>query len=55
MFYVEMKLYKKKRLTDYSYNPEKGNISKHIAAIRKCLELYYTKYGNIIVLGKFNV
>ena len=54
-FYVEMNLCKKKWLIDCSYNPEKENISKHTTAMRQSLELYSTRYENIIVLGGFNV
>ena len=48
-FCVEMNLYKKNWLINCSYNP-----SKHIAAMKKILDLYSTKY-EIIVLGDFNV
>ena len=54
-FYVEINLYKKKWLINCSYNPEKGNISNHIAAMRKSLDLHSTKYENIMVLTDFNV
>ena len=37
-FYIEMNLYKKKSLINCSYNPEKRNISKHIAAMRNNLD-----------------
>ena len=50
-FYVEMNQYKKKWLINYSYNPEKENISKHIATVRKRLNSYSTKYEYLIVLG----
>ena len=42
-FYVEIKLYKKKWLINCSYNPEKRNISKQIATMRKSLDLYSIK------------
>ena len=42
-FYVKINLYRKKWLINCSYNPEKRNISKQIATMRKSLDLYSIK------------
>ena len=54
-FYVEINLRKKKRVLNCSYNPDKSNISMHLSALRKSLDLYSTQYENFVTLGDFNV
>ena len=53
-FFIKFNLYKMKRLINYSYNPYKSNIRKHLDAIRKSLDALSTKYENIVLLGDFS-
>ena len=53
-FFVEINLYKKKWLINFSYNIHKSNIRQHLAVITRSLETYSTKYNNIIIVGDFN-
>ena len=54
-FYVEINLHKKKWLLPCSYNPDKGNINNHLAALSKSLDIYSSEFDHVIVLGDFNV
>ena len=54
-FYVEINLHKKKWLLSCSYNPDKGNIDNHLAALSKSLDIYSSEFDHFIVLGDFNV
>ena len=54
-FYVEINLHKKKWLLSCSYNPDKGNINNHLAALSKSLDIYSSEFDHFIVLGDFNV
>ena len=38
-----------------SYNPHKSEIKKDLTGLRNSLDLYYTKYEKILILGDFNV
>ena len=38
-----------------SYDPNKSNISRHLDALRKSLDLYLAHYENTILIGDFNV
>ena len=53
-FFIEINQYKKRWLVNYSYNPHKSNIGKHLDIIRWSLDVLSNKYGNIILLGDFN-
>ena len=53
-FYVEINLRKQKWLICCSYNPNKHNISKHIEALSKSIDLFSSDYENILLMGDFN-
>ena len=53
-FFVEINLHKKKWLINCSYNPDKSNIVNHLNTISRSLDIYSTKYENIVLLGDFN-
>ena len=53
-FYVEINLRKQKWLICCSYNPNKHNISKHIEALSKSIDLFSSNYENILLMGNFN-
>ena len=38
-----------------SYNPNKNNISSHLEALRRTLDMYSALYENTILVGDFNV
>ena len=39
----------------WSYNPNRINFSTHLGKIRKVLDIYTKKYGNILLMGNYNV
>ena len=53
-FFVELNLHMNKWLLCCSYNPNKSMLGSHIEALSKSLDLYSTKYSNILVIGDFN-
>ena len=53
-FCVEIN-YIQKWLLNCSYNPDKSNISMHLSALRKSLDLYFAQYENFIIIRDFNV
>ena len=53
-FYVEINLRKQKWLICCSYNPNKHNISKHIEALSKSIDLFSSNYENVLLMGDFN-
>ena len=53
-FYVEINLRKQKRLICCSYNPNKHNISKHIEALSKSIDLFSSNYENFLLMKDFN-
>ena len=53
-FYVEINLRKQKWLICCSYNPNKHNISKHIEALSKSIDLFSYYYENVLLTGDFN-
>ena len=54
-FFIEINLYKKKRLINCSYNPHKSNTGKHLDIVSRSLDALSTKYQNIVLLGNSNV
>ena len=54
VFFVEINPYKKKWLINCSYNPHRNDLRKHLDTISKSLDIYSTKYENILILGDFN-
>ena len=48
--YVEMTLKKTKWLINYSYNPTKNNKSSHLESFTRNLDLYISKFENILVI-----
>ena len=53
-FYVELNLWNNKRLINCSYNPHKSLIGNRLDAVSKTLDLNFSAYGEIILLGDFN-
>ena len=53
-FYVEINLRKQKWLICCCYNPNKHNISKHVDALRKIIDLFPSNYENVLLMGDFN-
>ena len=53
-FYVETNLRKQKWLICCSYNPNKHNISKHIEALSKSIDLFSSNHENVLLMGDFN-
>ena len=49
--YVELILKKTKWLINYSYNANKNNISSHLESLSRNLDLYTSKFENILVIG----
>ena len=54
-FFVELNLRSKKWLLGCSYNPHKENIASHLSNVSAALDKLCADYGNIILLGDFNV
>ena len=54
-FFFELNFRKKKCLVCCSSNPSRNNISNHLEALRKSLDLHSPHYENIVLLGDFNV
>ena len=52
--YVEVILKKTKWLINCSYSPTKDNISSHVESLTRNLELYTSKFQNILVIGDLN-
>ena len=54
-FFAEINLRNKKKwLLSCSYNPKKALISNHLAEWSKNIDLYLTKYDQLLFLGYFN-
>ena len=53
--FVELNLKRKKWLISYSYNPKKSNIDSDLESFTQNLDLFFSKYNNVLVLGDFNV
>ena len=54
-FFVELNIQNTKILINCSYNPHKNDIKKHLAELRKSLDLHSLKYERILIMGDFNV
>ena len=54
-FFIEIILHKKKWFINCSCNPNKNNMKNHLEIISSALDVFSTKYENIILLGDFNV
>ena len=54
-FFFELNFHKKKWLVCCSYNPNKNNISSHLEALRRSLDIYSALFENTILVGDFNV
>ena len=54
-FFFELNFHRKKWLVCCSYNPSKNNISSHLEALRRSLDIYSALYENTIPVGDFNV
>ena len=52
-FYVEINLRKQKWLICCSYNTNKHNISKHMKALSKSIDLFSFNYENVLLMGDF--
>ena len=54
-FFVEINLQNKKKwLLCCSYNPKKDLIRKHLYALSKSIDVFTSKYDNLLFLGDFN-
>ena len=53
--HIEINLPRKKWLLSCSSNPNKSNIGNYLESLSRNLDLYTSKYNNIIVLGDTNV
>ena len=53
-FLVEVNLHKKKWLISCSYNPSKALIVNYMTILSKNIDIYTTKYSNLLFLGDFN-
>ena len=49
--YAEIKIWKRKWLTGFSYNPQRNINSVHLIVLGKHLVLFYSKFKNLIRLG----
>ena len=50
-FFVEINLHKKERLISCSYSPNKALIDNHMAVLSKNIDIYTTKYDNLLFSG----
>ena len=53
-FLVEVNLHKKKWLISCSHNPSKALIVNYMTILSKNIDIYTTKYSNLLFLGDFN-
>ena len=53
-FLVEVNLHKKKWLISCSYNPSKALIVNYMTILSKNIDIYTTKYSNLLFSGDFN-
>ena len=54
-FFIKINLRNKKKwLLSCSYNPKKALISNHLVKLSKDIDLYLTKYDQLLFLGNFN-
>ena len=54
-FFVEINLRNKKKLLRCcSYNPKKDLITKHLYALSKSIDVFTSKYDNLLFLGDFS-
>ena len=54
-FFVEINLSNKKKwLLSCSYNPKRSQISNHLSKLSKDINIYLTKYDQLLFLGDFN-
>ena len=53
-FFLEVNLHKKKWLISCSYNPNKALIANYRTILSKNIDIYTTKYGNLLFCGDFN-
>ena len=53
--FIELNLQNTKILINFSYNPHKSEIKKHLRALRNFLDLHSSKYEKILILGDFSV
>ena len=53
--FIEFNLQNTKILINFSSNPYKSEIKKHLTALRNSLDLHSSKYEKILILGDFNV
>ena len=53
--FVELNMKRTKWLISYSYNPNKSNIYSNLESLSRNLDLFSSKYDNVLVVGDFNV
>ena len=54
-FHVELNLRNSKWLVNCSYNPHRNKISAHLDRLSKSLDVFYSNYDKLLLLGDFNV
>ena len=54
-FYVELNLWNEKYLINCSYNSPKTMIQNYLATLSNFLDLHFSKYKKMLILGDFNV
>ena len=52
--FFEINLYKRKWILGGFYNPSKIIIDSQLILLGTCLDYYYQRYDNVILLGDFN-
>ena len=53
--FIEFNLQNTRILINYSYNPHKSEIKKHLTDLRNSLDLHSSLIEKILILGDFNV
>ena len=54
LFFVKINLHQKKWLISCPYSPKKALIANHMAVLTKSIDIYTTKYDDLLFLGDFN-
>ena len=55
ILFIELTLQNTKILINFSYNPYKSDIKKHLTALKNYLDVHSSKYEKILILVDFNM
>ena len=55
ILFIELTLQNTKILINFSYNPYKSDIKKHLTVLKNYLDVHSSKYEKILILGDFNM